>query len=251
MSRHKLCLLALCFALFSTGAYAQRMALSAELGHETTQFGNPDNSSFTYAKRSSEFIQFGPQLMLFGNSDRLGGWNLTLGGDLRFPFDTSDATGNPMEFAGNVMVNQRVGSMAFGAGFEMRDILLPSEPNFIRPNQIMFGMPVMFKYTFGSGHRAYAQAGGTLWMANYSQNVVSAFGQTVALQNGTISMGNCFTQTCGDLKLTGGYVFGHTALKGSYLYRSNHFSITGNPGVDPAIMDFRQNEISGGIVLTY
>jgi hypothetical protein len=250
--RARLYAVTLCLLVLSASAFAQRVALAADIGYETTQFGNPGTSpGYAYSKRSSEFVGFAPQLILVGDTGREGGWHLTVGGDIVFPFDYSDATGVPIEFAGNMMLNARLGSFGFGGGVEGREFLLPNEPNFQRPSQFLFGTPFMVKYTFGPGHRAYVQGGATLWFTNYSQNVVSAFGQTVSLTNSNITMGNCSTQSCGDIKVNGGYVFGHTALKAGYLFREMHFNLSNNSGFDPAIMDFRQNQFFGGVVLTY
>ncbi|HKT90390.1 MAG TPA: hypothetical protein VJQ59_18230 [Candidatus Sulfotelmatobacter sp.] len=250
--RTRLCTAIFCLLFLSSGAFAQRIALSADLGYETFQFGD-NNSGYTYAKRSAEFVNFDPQLILFGSTNRESGWVVTAGGDIHLPFDSSDATGVPIEFAGSFLLNNRIGPMGFGFGFEGRDVLLPNDTgsSFTRPSQFLFGVPFMAKFTFGPGHRAYVQGGGTLYFANYSQNVASAFGQTVVLNSSDIKLGNCFTQSCGDIKVNGGYVFGHTAIKGGYTYRAAHFNISNNSGYDPGIMDFHENQISGGIVLTY
>ena len=260
---HQFKTLALGYLLLVMSVAAQGQlsgGIGVDVGQVTTQFGG---SSITYAKRNSAVFGITPVLTLAGSNDRNTGWTVSAGGDLRIPSDRTDATGNPTEYAGNISVDFRVKFMGLGAGFEGREFILPSDPTYVRPNQLLLGIPLHYKVTFGPHSAAYAQFGITGWFHNVNQNMNSTNTQTITINGiGTAPF---------DYKATAGYVFGskHTGIRVSYIRRNVTYNVavpgtqlagSSRPAIDPRAlapvggfqsMDFRQNQITGGLVFIF
>jgi hypothetical protein len=235
-------------------------AIGVAVGEMTTQFGG--SNAYLYPKRTSPMIGVAPVITVGGHNDRNSGFTSSVGGDFEFPTDRSDATGNPTEYAGNFSVDWRYKFMGLGAGIEGRDFVLPSDPLYSRPAQFLVGVPFHYKVTFGPHNAAYVQAGASIWFYSHSQNANSTNQAPIRISD--------FAGTNHDIRVTGGYLFGskHTALKVIYVHRDVYFdtlpSVAGsarpaspNPKIllgvngDYSGMDFKQDEIGGGLVLVF
>jgi hypothetical protein len=153
--------------------------------------------------------------------------------------------------------------MGIGVGIEGRQFVLPSDPLYARPNQFLVGVPFHYKVTFGPHNAAYVQAGVSAWFYSHSENTNSSNQAPIKISN---TYGNNL-----DIRVTGGYLFAskHTALKVLYVHRDVYFdtlpnNVSGslrpgqpNPKIllgangDYSGMDFKQDEIGGGLVLVF
>jgi hypothetical protein len=218
-------------------------AIGVDGGIETTQFGG--NNAYQFKQRSTPMIGIAPVITLGGNNSREHGWSTSVGGDFRFPTDTSNATGNPKEYAGNFSVDFRFGPMGLGGGVEGREFINPSDTNYARPNVFLFGVPFHYKVTFAPHNAAYVQAGVTIWAIGNAQSSGSSTTQTLHLSD--VEGHNL------DIRVTAGYVFGskHTAVKFLYVHRGVYFDPTTSAGESVDGSDFKQNEFGGGVAFTF
>lgn len=225
---------------------------SVDGGTMSTQFGNTALKASNYAKRNSGYMNVGLgfdyALKYYTNGSVYTGAKV----DFDVPFDMSDATGNPLDFGimGGIFGEYR--GVSVGTGIEARQFSLPAQGNFFRNAQLLYGIPVL-----GEVHvkRAMVQGGGTFWFGNVDGGILNNISNTdddgdvtVTTVNNTVSMLSA-KQNSYDVKFAAGYrVTDSMWLRFNYLKRQVHFDLADETGSnDPYIMDFSQNQYSGGI----
>jgi hypothetical protein len=218
-------------------------AIGVNAGVESTQYGGPN--AYQYPKRTTPIIDISPVITLGGKSDRDSGWSVSAGGDLVLPTNTSDATGNPTEYAGNVSIDWRFKFMGLGGGVEAREFLMPSDKTYSRPDLFLFGVPFHYKVTFGPHNAAYVQAGVTAWVYGSTESSNTT--------NQSLKISDNYGNSNIDLRATAGYLFAakHTALKFLYVHRGVYFDPTTSLGDTVYGMDFKQDAFGGGVTIVF
>ena len=253
--------LLLCLALPAFHRGFAQFYFTADLGQVTTTYGDPKNGKYKEAEPSSPYGAFGLGMILFGHSQRTHGVNFSANFDAKLPFaqqypanvtDTSNL-GNPIEFGFSGLVNYRYKAVAVGAGLDVRDFLMTNDPSyssaFDRPDQWLIGIPVIGKVTFGPGGRAYVQGGGTFYVSDYASTTVTdqTSGISATISNGIFALDP--NRVSNELRIGGGYMFGHWGLRANYSHRDVYFMVTG-VNAPEGFYDMQQNLVSGGFVLT-
>lgn len=231
---------------FSFVTYSRaQFLMTADVGQMKTQFGDPSNRGT--AVRISPYFGVGFGAVAFGHSQRTHGVNFYGGFDVKFPSQSDGANGGIMDFGGLAQVNWRRGPASVGVGIEGREFSMPSDTEL--PDELLFGMPISGKLSFGPGGHAYVQGGITPYFANYAQTYVNggSTGLSGSLTSDSIKLDN--TRTSYEAKVSGGYVFGHFGLRMNYTHRVALFNVTG-PDYNGGALDYTQNLLSGGIILT-
>ena len=153
----RVCLLML--AAFPVNAYTQdgpRGSIGLDFGQTSDKFGG--------LSPAKDFIGGADgRIILFKNSGKNGLPDIVLGGELRFPSDTSQ---HASEFAGFVGPEFQAGShVSLGFHIQVRKILLPpgliDGATFNRDKMLMLELPVVLKFRFGPDRRAFFELEGT------------------------------------------------------------------------------------------
>jgi len=223
----------LLFLLATVPAYCQRGTLDVSGGQISDQFGALKPVTGAAVDVNGEVIVIKP-------SAKNGGPSIVGGGEMRLPTDA----GHAKEFAlyGGVVFG--VNNFSIGVNAEFRKIYMPSATldNQVlnRDNMKLFELPLVIKYKFGPGRRAFVEVQGEPEFTPHFK--VSPLSK-VPLPNPTLDHGY-------DLRGSVGYAFGtHWYVKGSYDTR--YFKFAENLGNPSSLYNWKSNLITGGIGVTF
>jgi hypothetical protein len=224
--RASLCLLCL---LATVPAYCQRGTLDVNVGQISDQFGALSPVTSTAVDVNGEVIVIKP-------SEKNGGPSIVGGGEMRLPTGAVHAK----EFAvyGGIVFGAH--NFSIGVNAEVRKIYMPTvtldNQVLNRDNMELFELPLVLKYKFGPGRRAFIEVQGQPEFTPHFKRSPLA---KVILPNPTLDHGY-------DLRGSVGYNFGqHWYVKGTYDTRYFKFNKTaGNPS---SLYNWKSNLITGGV----
>jgi hypothetical protein len=231
----RVCLLML--AAFPVNAYTQdgpRGSIGLDFGQTSDKFGG--------LSPVKDFIGGADaRIILFKNSGKNGLPDIVLGGELRFPSDTSQ---HASEFAAFVGPEFQAGShVSLGFHIQIRKILLPPAlldgATFNRDKMLMLELPVVLKFRFGPDRHAFFELEGS---PEFTPRL-----------NYRVVVGNPSPHPSFDYGYTArgsvGYIFGKWYAKGTYQRRYMKFNESiGNP-LD--LYNWRSDQITGGVGLVF
>jgi hypothetical protein len=146
--------LGLLFLLATLPAYSQRGALDLNVGQVSDQFG-------AQPKVTSPVLDLNGEVAVIKPSAKNGVPSIVAGGEVRIP---TDSTNHAKEFAlfGGVLFGSQ--NLSIGVNAQVRKILMPTA--FVngqvlnRDNMELLQLPLVIKYKFGPGRRAFFEAQG-------------------------------------------------------------------------------------------
>ena len=215
------------FLLGSVPAYCQRGTLDLNVGETSDRFGSLPSAS-------SAVIDINGEVTVIPASAKTGRPSVVAGGEFRAPSDTSNHT---KEYAlyGGVAWGFR--NLSIGVNGEVRKILIPPATldNQIlnRYNMNLFELPIVIKYRFGNGKRAFVEVQG--WPEFTPHYKTSA-----PVQTPKPNFDHGYT-----LRGSVGCNFGKWwYVQGTY--ESRYFSFWNNGGNPSGLYNWKSNMITGG-----
>jgi hypothetical protein len=219
----------LLFLLARIPAYCQRGTLDLNVGEISDQFG-------------AQPAVTGPALDLNGEvtvkkpSAKNGGPSIVAGGEARLPIDADHAK----EFAIYGGVVFAAHNLSIGVNAEVRKILMPTAyvagQVLIRDNMELLELPVVIKYKFGPGKRAFLQAQGE---PEFTPRFKRSSLNTVPLPNPSFDHG----YTVGG---SAGFTFGEWwYVKATY--ETRYFKFAQGFGNPTSLYNWKSNLATGGI----
>jgi len=216
------------FLLASIPAVSQS-TLGIDLGQTKDKFGSLSSNSALIAILDGRFT------ILHGNGKE-GAPNVVIGGEVRYPEDTSTHARELAAFGGPEF---QFGNFTVGFHGQVRKIYVPSSQvdslTFVRNNMLLLELPAIAEYRFGPAHHAFVRAEG-IWEFNphYSKS-----------SNGTATFPNPKLDHGYTIRGSAGYNFHRWYLKATY--ESRYFKFSQN-GVNPEGLDnWRSDQATGGI----
>ncbi len=203
--------------------------LGVDVGQTTDKYGSLNSTS------ALEAILDGRFTILHG-SGKEGAPNLVVGGEIRYPEDTS---AHPRELAAFGGPEFQFTNFTIGFHGQIRKIYQPSSEvdglTFVRNNLLFFELPVVAQYKFGPGHRAFIRAEG-IWGFNprYSKT-----------NNGTATFINPKLDHGYTIRGSVGYNLQHWYVKASY--ETRYFKFAQNGGNPEGLDNWRSDQITGGV----
>src|ERR1035437_4842140 len=144
----------LLFLLVTVPAYCQRGTLDLNVGETSDKFG-------ALATVTGTALDINGELTVIKPSAKNGGPSIVAGGEVRVPTDTAN---HAKEFAVYGGIAFGVRNLSIGVNAEVRKILMPAA--FVngqvlnRDNLELLELPLVIKYKFGPGKRAFVEARG-------------------------------------------------------------------------------------------
>jgi hypothetical protein len=216
------------FLLATVPAYCQRGTFDLNVGQTSDRFGS-------LAPVTSAVIDINGELVILKPSAKNGGPSVVAGGEVRAPADTSN---HSKEYAVYGGVAWAIHSLSIGVNGEVRKILIPpaTVDNQIlnRYNMNLLEVPIVIKYRFGNGKRAFVEAQG--WPEFTPHYKTSA-----PVQTPKPNFDHGYT-----LRGTVGCNFGKWwYVQGTY--ESRYMSFMNNNGGNPSgLYNWKSNMITGG-----
>ena len=221
--------LLLLFLLATVSAYGQRANLDVNVGQISDQFGALKPVTGTAVDVNGEVIVIKP-------SAKNGGPSIVAGGEMRLPTDADHAK----EFAvyGGVVFGTH--NFSVGLNAEFRKIYMPTATVdgqvLNRDNMKLFELPLVIKYKFGPGRRAFVQVQGE---PEFTPHFKTSPLSKVPLPSPTLDHGY-------DIRGSVGYSFGtHWYAQGTYDTR--YFKFNQNVGNPSNLYNWKSNLITGGV----
>jgi hypothetical protein len=234
----KLCktqIVLVCFFFLATvPAYCQRGTLGLDGGATTDKFGPLSSQT------SPEADLEGQVIVLKGNAKN-DIPNLVGGGEIDLPEDTS---AHASEFAGFVGPEfEFPHNLTIGFHVQARKLYMPSSTYngqvFGRDNMLFLELPVVVKYKFGPGNKAFVQAQG---ISEFSPKYSGRAQLASPYPNPSFDHGYM-------LRGTAGYVFGKWYVKANYETRYLKWGVNiSNPF---NLYNWRKDEFSLGVGLAF
>ena len=219
----------LLFLLATVSALGQRANFDVNFGQVRDQFG-------ALAPVTGTAFDFNGEVLVIKPSAKSGGPGIVAGGEMRLPIDADHAK----EFAvyGGVVF----GSHNFSVGIDgqLRKIYMPTAivDNQVlnRDNMSLFELPVVIKYKFGPGKRAFIQVQG---QPEFTPHFRKSSLSKVPLPNPTLDHGY-------DIRGSVGYNFSpHYYVQGTYDTR--YFKFNENVGNPSNLYNWKSNLVTGGV----
>jgi hypothetical protein len=231
MKRCKTHLVRVClFLLAAVPAYCQRGTIGIDVGQTSDKFG-------ALAPVTGLEFDIDGQVTVIKANQKEGGPSIVAGGEVRIPSDVS--FNHAKEYALFVGPSFQVHDLSIGVNAQLRKIYLPTanvdNQLLNRDTMKLFQLPVVIKYAFGPGKRAFVQAQGEPEFSPHFHRS-SAFG--VALPNPNLDHG--YT-----LRGSAGYTTGKWYVKGTY--ETRYFKFAENVGNPSNLYNWRSNLITGGV----
>jgi len=223
----------LLFLLGTVPAYCQRANLDVNVGQISDQFGALQPVTGTAVDVNGEVTVIKP-------SAKNGGPSIVAGGEMRLPAGADHAK----EFAlyGGVAFESH--NFSIGINAEFRKIYMPTAfvDNQVlnRDNMKLFELPLVIKYKFGPGRRAFiAVQGEPEFTPHFKRSRLSK----VPLPNPNLDHGY-------DLRGSVGYNFSsHLYVQGTYDTR--YFKFEENVGNPSNLYNWKSNLITGGVGIRF
>jgi hypothetical protein len=221
----------LLFLLAAVPAYCQRGTIGVDVGQVSDKFG-------ALAPITAPDLGLNAQFTVIPAKD--GSPNVVVGGEVRVSSDNAKHATEFAVFGGPLFP---WGNFSAGFNVEIRKILLPSATvdNVVlnRFNMELLELPIVLKYKFGPGKRAFVQAQG-------EPEFTPRFRVSVASLNPVAHPNFDYGYTVrGSL----GYIFGKWYAKGSY--ETRYFKFIANPNNPSNLYNWRSNLITGGVGLVF
>lgn len=235
MKRCKTHLVHVClFFLAAVPAYCQRGTFGIDVGQTSDKFG-------ALAPVTGLEFNIEGQFTVIKANQKEGGPSIVAGGELRFPTDTS--FNHAKEYAVYGGPAFQVGNFSIGVNAQVRKIYLPAatvnNQTLNRDTMELVELPVVIKYTFGPGKRAFVQAQGE---PEFSPRFHRSSASLVPLPSPNLDHG--YT-----LRGSVGYVFGRWYAKGTY--ETRYFKFGENVGNPSNLYNWRSNLITGGVGVVF
>jgi hypothetical protein len=232
---------------------------SSRVSTSSSASGKYNNGSYSQTAVNTGYVGVGLGFLFAGHSGRKFGYNTYVIGDAQFPSNTELDFGGITSGGAVIGENFRIHQVAFGAGFDIHEYKMASDPNIgnpypQRPNEMLIAVPVLAKYSFGPGARAYVQGGFAFDVSNSPGNYTdnsSANTAGTALDSGDLKLAKGKLST--DTKVAAGYAFGRWGVRANYLFRDVYLDHTGTiiPSTTPATyFDWHEQTFSAGITYT-
>jgi hypothetical protein len=226
--------LGLLFLLATLPAYSQRGTLDLNVGQVSDQFGSQP-------KVTSALLDLNGELTVIKPSAKNGGPSIVAGGEVRVP---TDSTNHGKEFAvfGGVLFGSH--NLSIGVNAQVRKILMPTA--FVngqvlnRDNLELLQLPLVIKYKFGPGSRAFFEAQGEPEFTPHYK--VSPLAKVI-LPNPSFDHGYTIRGSVG-------YAFGRLwYVKGTY--ETRYFKFAAGQGNPTSLYNWKSNLITGGVGVTF
>jgi hypothetical protein len=224
----------LLFLLATVPAYCQRGTLDLNVGQTSDQFGAIAPVTGTVLDLTGEVMVIKPS----EKSDRPG---IVAGGEVRVPTDTAN---HSKEYAVYGGVAFGAHNFSIGVNAEIRKILMPvatlDNQVLNRDNMNLLELPIVIKYKFGPGKRAFVEARGEPeFTPHYKASKLS----TVPLPKPSFDHGYTVRGSVG-------YTFGKWwNVKGTY--ETRYFKFQENLGNPSSLYNWKSNLITGGVGVTF
>jgi len=220
----------LLFLLATIPAYCQRGTLDLNVGQISDQFG-------ALAPVTGTAFDLNGEVTIKKPSAKSGGPSIVAGGEVRVPDDTNT---HAKEFAlyGGLVFGSH--NLSIGVNAQVRKIYMP--PAFvdgqilIRDNLELLQLPVVIKYKFGPGQRAFLQVQGE---PEFTPHYKRSSSNTVPLPNPSFDHG----YTLGG---SAGFTFGQWwYVKATY--ETRYFKFAQGFGNPTSLYNWKSNLATGGI----
>ena len=227
-------LLFLLILLATVPAYCQRGNLDLNVGQTSDKFG-------ALAPVTGTAFDLTGEVTIIKPSQKNGGPSIVAGGELRVPADTGNHSKEYAVYGGFAFGSH---NLSIGVNAEVRKILMPAALDsgqvLNRYNLELLQLPVVIKYKFGPGDRAFVEASGEPeFSPHYKRNSLA----TVALPHPSFDHG--YT-----LRGSAGYTFGKWwYVKGTY--ETRYFKFAENLGNPSSLYNWKSNLASGGVGVTF
>lgn len=227
----------LLFLLATFPAFGQRGTIGIDAGVTSDKFGA--QSQLTAADLGVD----GQVTLIHANKD--GRPDIVLGGELRIPSDSSTHASEFAVFGGPIFP---WGNFSIGLNPGIRKILLPhAEVDgtvLNRYNMELLEVPLVLKYKFGPGKRAFIQAqGAPEFTPRFKASYAPSYNQSQGppphpnFDHGYTVRGSV------------GYIVGKWYVKGTY--ETRYFEFQQNANNPQGLYNWRSNNISGGVGLVF
>jgi hypothetical protein len=239
MARVCVVLLAL-FLLASVPAYCQRGTLGVNFGEVTDKSGSLSTVAGTEGSVDG-------QVMLFQGNPKDGTPSIVVGGEVRFPFDT---TNHPREYAAFGGPEFHIGrNFLIGVHVQLRKIDVPPIPLpgggltppgvFNRANMELLQIPLVLQYKFGPGRHAFIRAEGE---PEFTPRFHLTAAEAASLPKPHFNYGYTVRGSLG-------YDFGKWYVKGTY--ETRYFKFTNNVGNPGGLWNWKTNVMTGGVGIAF
>jgi hypothetical protein len=223
-------LLLFLFLLAAVPAYCQRGTLDLNVGQTTDQFG-------AIPSVSGAVLDITGEVTIIKPSAKKGGPSIVAGGELRAPTDDANHSKEYAVYGGAAFA---VHNFSIGVNAEVRKIIMPpaTVENQIlnRYNMNLLELPVVIKYKFGPGKRAFVQVQGE---PEFTPHYKSPKGVVVQTPNPAFNYG--YT-----LRASLGYEFGKWwYVKGTG--ETRYFNFAQGLGNPTSLYNWKSNLITGGV----
>jgi hypothetical protein len=223
----------LLFLLATVPAYCQRGTLDLSVGETSDKFG-------ALAPVTGTAFDLNGELTVIQPSQKNGGPSIVAGGEVRVPADTAN---HAKEFALYGGLAWGVHNLSIGVNAEVRKIFMPvatvNGQVLIRDNLELLELPLVIKYKFGPGGRAFLAVQGELEFSPHYKAAVSK----VILPFPRFDHGY-------DLRGSVGYNVGKWwYVKGTY--ETRYFKFAAGQGNPTSLYNWKSNLITGGVGVTF
>ncbi len=169
-----------------------------------------------------------------------GGPSILVGGEVRVPADTQAHAKEYAVYGGPAF---QIRNWTIGVDAQVRRIVLPpatlDNQFFVRDKMDLFELPIVIKYTFGSGKRAFVQASGA-----------PEFSPRFRYGGSLVSLPNPNFDHAYFIRGSAGYSFGKWYAKATY--QTRYFKFTQNNTGNPlGLYNWRNDVITGGVGYTF
>ncbi len=205
--------------------------LGVDVGQTADKYGSLNSTSAFVAMLDGRFT------ILHGNGKE-GAPNLVIGGEIRYPEDTSAHARELAVFGGPEF---QFGNFSIGFHGQVRKIYQPSSEvdglTFIRNNLLLLELPVVAQYKFGPGHGVFIRAEG---ISEFNPRYSKSNNGIAAFPNPKLDHGYSFRGTIGyNLPVQ------HWYIKASY--ETRYFKFAQNGGNPDGLDNWRSDQITGGV----
>ncbi len=210
-------------------AYCQRGTIGLDVGQTTDKFADLPSVS------GLEFDLEG-RLIVLRSNPKTGRPAIAAGGELRFPTDTGNHAREYALFGGPEF---QVRNLTIGIHAQVRKIILPTSTVdnqvFARDALELIEIPIMLKYNFGPGKKAFIQAEGA---PEFTPRFKHSSASLVSLPNPNLDHAYFVRGSLG-------YTFGSWYAKATY--ENRYFKFIENAGNPSNLYNWKSNLISGGV----
>ncbi len=210
-------------------AYCQRGTFGIDVGQTSDKFA-------ALSPVTGLEFDIDGQLTVLRANEKSGRPAIAAGGEVRLPTDTGNHAREYAIFGGPEFHARNI---TIGVHAQLRKIVLPNadvnNQIFVRDSLRLLELPVVIKYNFGPGRRAFVQAEGA---PEFTPHFRRSSSQLVALPNPNLDHGYF-------VRGSAGYVFGKWYAKATY--ETRYFKFVENSGNPSNLYNWRSNLISGGV----